>query len=164
MVTFRKLNSTDFPKMLLWLSNEHVKKFWYPDSAYTFEEFSNKYGNKISKGNVAMFVISIDEIEIGYIQSYYVDDLKLFKQTKPVVGIDLFIGEIDYINKGYGPLIIEDYISNMLPNSVDIIGIDPSVSNHAAIKAYKKVGFTHVNTEFNEHEKSELYYMTLHRW
>lgn len=163
MFSYRKLEKKDFPKMFEWLNTKHVKEFWYPDSMFTLEEVSKKYKEKLDKGNVNMFIFSYNDVEIGYIQSYLVDEKELFKETDEMAGIDLFIGEIDYLYKGLGTLVIADHIEKVIPKTIKKIGIDPSIKNEAAIKSYKKVGFKIVNTEYSEYEKGIHHFMIFER-
>lgn len=163
MISFRRLNTNDFQLIFDWLNNSHVKQFWYPDSSFSFGEICNKYNKKIIEKKNDMFIFTYKDKEIGYLQSYEIFDKACFKQSKRMVGIDLFIGEIAYTYKGIGPLVIKDYIDNHVPKNFEIIGIDPAVSNPSAIHAYQKVGFKHVNTEYNSHEKTELFYMIFDR-
>ena len=56
--------------------------------------------------------------------------------------------------------LVADYFTD---DSVQYAVIDPEVRNTIAIKAYKKAGFRHANTAYNEYEKAMAYYMTLSR-
>ncbi len=42
---------------------------------------------------------------------------------------------------------------------VEYVVINPDERNTRAIKAYKKAGFEHSNTAYNEYEKAICYYM-----
>ena len=58
------------------------------------------------------------------------------------MGIDQFIGDENYINKGYGTEIIHLFVKKLFnyPNIKKIItDVDPD--NHRAIRCYQKVGF-----------------------
>ena len=60
------------------------------------------------------------------------------------VGIDQFIGDPNYLGKGYGLLMIKEFISYLTkvlePRTTTII-LDPKPTNIVAIKCYEKVGF-----------------------
>lgn len=163
MISFRRLRHHDLSLLYKWLNNSHVKLFWYPDSSFSLEQIRAKYGPRIDQPDIDMHIIQYNSFEIGYIQSYLISDTAPFKQSEPMVGIDLFIGEIDYTKKCIGPLVISTYISNNIQKNIKIIGIDPSVSNKNAIKAYSKIGFKHVNTEYCFEERSNLHYMVFNR-
>lgn len=64
------------------------------------------------------------------------------------VGTDQFIGELNYIGKGYGTLAIKSFIlflGKINPNITTII-VDPEPNNYAAIRCYEKVGFREIGT------------------
>jgi len=165
LFNFRKVVKSDFPKLYNWLKSEHVKDFWYPDSTFTFEEISTKYSKRLNEGIVDIFIIILNHNEIGYIQSYFIDDNTFFKTSGLGKGIDLYIGEADFIHVGYGKTIITDYIREYVFNNrkVNFVGIDPEINNVIAIKAYEKAGFKHVNTEIDKYSKKLTYYMVMER-
>ncbi len=165
MFNFRRVKEEDFIKLYNWLISEHIKEFWYPDSAFSFDEIIKKYKDRLVEGKVDMFVIVFKGLDIGFIQSYFIEDLTPFKVTELSKGIDLYIGDLSYIHKGFGKNIIRDFIKIHIFNieSVKYAGIDPEVNNIIAIKAYEKAGFTHVNTAIDEYSKKLTYYMVLKR-
>ena len=83
MITFKKFKNSDIDILYIWLNKDHVKRFWYPDCEYSFEEIHAKYSKKFLNDDTNMFIIVIDDIEVGFIQSYIVDDPKLFNSTPP---------------------------------------------------------------------------------
>ena len=65
--------------------------------------------------------------------------------------IDIWIGEADYLNKGYGTQMMQQAINRCFANpEVTAILIDPLRSNVGAIRFYKRLGF-----EFVENRKFE---------
>ncbi len=99
---FRLLATDDFPLILEWLSKEYVKE-WWDDVDDALEKVGRHYG---SEDDVARFILF--EVEgraekpIGYFQYYFVPDGS--------TGIDQFIGEADYINKGVGEQAIRKFV------------------------------------------------------
>ena len=61
------------------------------------------------------------------------------------VGIDIIIGETDFIGKGYGSTILKLFIEKIYKetNATKII-TDPDPNNLTAIRFYEKVGFRKV--------------------
>lgn len=57
-------------------------------------------------------------------------------------GMDLFIGDANYIGKGYGSKIVAQFVGKLfkLPHVTRII-INPDINNIAVIKAYERAGF-----------------------
>ena len=165
MINFRRVSKKDFKKLYFWLNIPHVKEFWDPNDIFTFEEISVKYTKRIKEKKIDIYIFSYNNVDIGFIQSYFVSDLSLFRIEGVVEGIDLYIGDIKYLYKGLGKEIIRQFIENYIfvDNLVEYVVIDPEVRNTSAIKAYKKAGFEHSNTAFNEYEKAMCYYMVLSR-
>ena len=124
-----------------------------------------KYKKRLMENKVKIYIIVIDGIDAGFIQTYFIDDLSSFKVSGISKGIDLYIGDKDYLHKGYGKDIITEFITNFVFNNklVDFVVIDPEVRNKIAIKSYSKAGFKHVNTAFNNYEKVMTYYMVMSR-
>ncbi|XMB72946.1 GNAT family N-acetyltransferase [Mycoplasmatota bacterium WC30] len=165
MVNFKAISENDISKIFNWLNHDHVSKYW-DNKPTTYEEAYNKYTKRIKKGIIQTYLIVCDETEIGLIQTYINKELELYKIEEKSMGIDLFIGELDYVGKGIGPIALKKFIKTKCFNdkTVKYVTIDPSEDNKYAYKAYKKVGFKHVNTALctscKEHNN---YYMILSR-
>lgn len=147
---FRLFTADDFPLMLEWLLKEHVKE-WWDDGDDTLEKVARHYG---SEDDVVRFILvevgRSSEKPIGYFQYYFVSDGS--------IGIDQFIGEEDYINKGVGEQAIRKLIALILQECEPTgIILDPSPDNKRAITCYEKVGFRHYTTE--KAENGKLAYM-----
>lgn len=166
MISFRNVFEPDFITLHNWLKAPHVKEYWYQNESFTYEEVHKKYSKRLSEDVVNMFIIQKNGKDIGYIQTYIVDETKPFLINERIRGIDLYIGDVEYIYKGYGKDIIKKFINNHIFNKIDIryIGIDPEVDNLIAIRAYEKSGFKHVNTEYSKFNKKMTYYMILDRF
>ncbi len=147
---FRVFTTDDFPLMLEWLSKAHVKE-WWNDGDDTLEKVARHYG---MKDDVARFIlVDVDrcnEKPIGYFQYYFVPDGS--------TGIDQFIGEEDYINKGVGERAIRKFVDLVMKEHEPTgIILDPSPDNKRAIRCYEKVGFRHYTIE--KAENGEVAYM-----
>ena len=166
MITFRKLSKTDFMMLHNWLKAPHVKEYWYQNESFTYKEIEEKYSKRLEEGIVESFIIQKNKKDIGFIQTYIIDEPDPFMVKDVIKGIDLYIGDINYIHKGFGKEIINNFVSNYIFNdsSVRYAGIDPEVENTIAIKAYEKSGFKHVNTEYSKYNKNMTYYMILDRF
>jgi aminoglycoside 6'-N-acetyltransferase len=147
MFKFRLLTSDDFPLMLEWLSKEHVKR-WWDDGDDTVEKVARHYGES---NDVERFILvenhDDQEKPIGYFQYYFVPDGS--------IGIDQFIGETDYINRGVGEKSIKMFVQMILrQHQVSKIILDPLPENKRAIRCYEKIGFTHYETRKSENGQS----------
>ncbi|CAN5813658.1 GNAT family N-acetyltransferase [soil metagenome] len=152
-LNFRKLTGEDFPLLLEWLSRKHVREFW--DSGEdTLEIVAQNYAEE---EGVERFILLEEtdggEKPLGYFQYYIV--------SKHTIGIDQFIGEEDYINRGIGTKAIMQFIGMISKkNSPKEIILDPSPENKRAIRCYEKVGFRHYETTIG-YEGKPAYMMRL---
>lgn len=149
---FKPLAESDFPLLLRWLSLPHVRKWWDPEVSYTLELIKQKYesyvrGYKLVDGvkrPIHAYVIYIDGIAVGYIQYFAWQD---FPGECPVMtddkicGIDFYIGEEEFLHKGFAQLILAKFAKEYLENLFDYCIIDVSIENITAQKAFAKAGF-----------------------
>jgi RimJ/RimL family protein N-acetyltransferase len=166
MISFRNLSESDFLMLHNWLRVPHVKEFWYQDESFTYEEIHEKYTKRLKEGVIECYIIKKNNKDIGFIQTYITDESSAFMIKDKIKGIDLFIGEVDFLHKGLGKIIINKFLEYYVFNdpSIRYAGIDPEVDNIIAIKAYEKSGFKHVNTEYSKYNKKMTYYMILDRF
>ena len=166
MISFRNLCEDDFLTLYTWLKVPQVKEYWYQNESFTYQEVHDKYTKRLKEGVVESYIIQKNNKDIGFIQCYIIDEPHAFVVKDKIKGIDLYIGEVDFIHKGYGKDIINSFVKNYIFNdsSIRFTGIDPEVDNLIAIKAYKKSGFKHVNTEYSKYNKKVTYYMILDRF
>ena len=165
LISFREVTEGDFKKLYIWRNLPHVKEFWDPHLDLSYEDIAFKYSKRLEEGKIKIYIIMISDKDIGYIQTYFISDLSSFKISGITKGIDLYIGEADFLHIGLGKDILREFIQKYVFNdkSVEYAAIDPEVDNKIAIKAYKKAGFEHVNTAYNEIEKLISYYMVMSR-
>jgi aminoglycoside 6'-N-acetyltransferase len=145
--SFRILAKEDFSLVSLWLHKPHVKK-WWPDPQETLDEIEKKYGGPIGGDDPTdVYIAEIDGKPIGFIQSYMVSDYPEHAQSIQLdnsVGVDLFIGEEDLIGKGYGTMLLKQFIEKVIRkeygNASSVVA-DPEVANKASVRAFQKAGF-----------------------
>ncbi len=132
--------------MKRWLRKPHVLEFW-PEQM-TDKQITEKYLSHIDSNIVFPFLIYFSETAIGYIQAYqanHVGDGWWPDEKEGTYGLDLFIGEVDYLGKGYGTKVIKSFL-NHIRNTHEvrkwIIDVDPK--NTRAIRCYEKAGFRFV--------------------
>ena len=138
---FRSLTSDDLPLLLEWLSKEHVKQ-WWDAGEDTPEKVARNYGEEEEGLERFILVEAEESIEkpIGYFQHYHVPDGS--------IGIDQFIGEEDYINRGVGTRAIRMFVEMIMrEHKPSRIILDPSPDNKRAIRCYEKVGFRYYETQ-----------------
>lgn len=176
-IRLMKDDLNDYQLMAKWLSDEKVLAFYEGrDNPFSLDRIIETYQPMVIKdepGNPCL--IYYDDIPIGYLQYYALDDLpKIDRQmycleiTNNVYGIDLFIGETNYWNQGIGTKILTlvvDYL--FTPLSAEKIVIDPHVDNTRAIRCYEKCGFVKVKLlpahEFHEGKQIDCWLMAIER-
>jgi len=152
LISFKQVTQEDYPLLLSWFKEPHVASWWpVPEEHESFEHFLIRIR---SRETYAYFVM-IDNKPIGYIQYYLIDrnNEKTGSWLPPLpqatIGTDQFIGNSDYLNKGYGTVFIKEFIGYLkkeLYPEVTTLIVDPEPSNTAAIRCYEKVGFVSMGT------------------
>ena len=146
-ITFKTLSLTDITLMHRWFNMPHVQKF-YSLRHWNKQEVLKKLKPYISgEKPVSGFIIFLDERPIGYVQSYRLIDFPWEDQDFPndivchAAGMDLFIGNPDWIWKGLGFKIIHKFLDEKIWPKFRYCVVDPSIENKAAIRCYEKLGF-----------------------
>lgn len=173
-IIIRNLENTndDINCILKWLNNKNVSDYYGDSRKYTLEEIQNKYVKKIESNFEIPCIIEYNEKPIGYIQYYIVDceeyeipkDLfeKIVKPNEKAIALDLFIGEDEFRDKGFGTKAIKLLISEIFNDkSVNAILIDPKTSNKRAIECYRKCRFKDICVIPNREEKDGIKYDNL---
>lgn len=146
---FKKLTKDDIPLLLRWFKEPHVKEWW--PTPEKDEAILEKFLTRIRSKDTFGFIVFIHDVAIGYIQYYHIN--RKHEKTgswlpaelpKTTVGTDQFIGEEDYLGKGYGTRFIKEFISYLheIEPTITTVIVDPDPENAAAIRCYEKVGFT----------------------
>lgn len=139
---FKPLKKSDLPQLFQWLSLPHVVAWWREQKDWNV--FEKKYGHYIEIDEVGPFFIFHEQKPIGYISwnETASDPIRTESYPQGTYGFDMFIADLDYVGKGYGPQIIKQFIKEILvpKNAVKVI-IDPEIINTRAIRAYEKAGF-----------------------
>lgn len=140
-ITFKRMQSSDFKKIYDWIQQPHVSKWWSDPNDWS--EFKLKFQRKLESPYRSCFIIYVDDTAIGYIQSYAANKFPEWPSEQDgTYGMDLFIGEDDYIGKGYGSRIVAQFVQELFKSpKVERIIINPDINNSAAIKAYERAGF-----------------------
>lgn len=142
------LQAKDERKLHKWLSDPIVLEFYEGrDKSFDLESVKRKFFNRGDEVDRCMVVYQGKEI--GYVQYYpinsYTSNLSVYHGEEGVYGLDQFIGESGFWNKGIGTLLVTsmvDYLFN--EKKASRIIMDPMTSNDRAIKCYEKCGFVKV--------------------
>ena len=157
MISFQPLNTEDYTLLLAWLAKPHVKQ-WWDDGDDTLEKVAEHYGEEAGEERFVIWYqesSSESSAPIGYIQSY--------REGDGAMGIDLFLGEERFVNRGIGTQVLQSFIQQAIErHDPPYFVIDPALENARAIRCYEKVGFRRYATVLNE-EGKPAYMMRLDR-
>jgi RimJ/RimL family protein N-acetyltransferase len=95
-------------------------------------------------------------------EDFPIEKVMLTNNTN-VAGIDTFIGEVDFLHKGFGAVYTRKFLREIVfpePGITSCI-IDPEPANKIAIRAYQKAGFSYSHTAWNAEDSVEAYIMTI---
>lgn len=137
-IDLREISIEDTPIILRWRNSNSVKEHFIYQETLTKEQHENWLKTQVYTHKTAQFIIieSSSNYEIG---SAYLRDIDR-KNSKAELGI--YIGEIEYLGKGYGReviLLLLKYGFEKL--KLNKIFLRVLKENANAIKAYEKVGF-----------------------
>ena len=136
---FRTVAETDLPLIAGWLAEPHVAQ-WWGDPATEIASIRDH----IDSDAVEPLVVELRGRPIAYLQSYdphLEDDHPYADQPFGTLGIDLFIGPPDFLDKGHGPAIIGQFAEALFEEGSPRVIADPHVDNERAIRTCQKAGF-----------------------
>ena len=89
----------------------------------------------------------------------------MLKINPNAAGIDTFIGEVDFLHKGFGTVYLRKFLKEITFREPGITSciIDPEPSNKIAISAYQKAGFRYSHRAWNAEDNVAAYIMTINR-
>lgn len=168
-ISLRLLNEQDKNLLLKWLTDERVLNFWEGKSAvFDLDRITEDfYGEE--NVEVIRTIIEYQGQAIGYLQMYKLDNEALEEYSyqsinKVIYGVDQFIGEPEYWNKGIGTKfmrLVLQYLTNS--KGAEIVILDPHADNPRAIRCYEKVGFKKIKFlpkhELHDGEMVDCYLM-----
>ncbi len=121
-----------------WLSQPHAREWW----GEVEDELALIYDGK---GEHEPYLACVEGELVAYIQAWWPSqhpDLPwqhgMGRDTR---GIDIAIGDEKNLNRGLGSHIIKNFARRLLEQGSTRVVIDPDITNHLAIAAYRKAGF-----------------------
>jgi aminoglycoside 6'-N-acetyltransferase len=134
-----------------WLSDRHVLEYYEGrDTPFSLERVQQKYAPRVQRRHptIPCFFLKSDK-PIGYLQYYALSPADCAAFELPVTaapfGMDLFIGEPRYWNRGLGSTYVQlatHYLFTAC--AATHITLDPRIENLRAIRCYEKCGFQKV--------------------
>jgi len=150
-IRFMRDSTEDMGLLYRWLNDEQVLTYIEaPGASFTREQIEAKYGPRArGEDYVIPCILEHDQVPIGYLQYYpLLEDEMLAYEAEPDglhYAIDLFIGEVDYWDRGIGTIALRAVVDDLFDvRQADSIYIDPATWNKRAIRCYEKCGFRHV--------------------
>lgn len=147
IIQFVPLNEFHFSLICQWFNKPHVQAF-YSLRVWTSEEVRNKLTPYLQhEKGIKGFVIYLDKQPVGYTQCYPIKDHPWENQDLPddvileAGGLDLFIGEEEYLGKGVSFQIINSFLKEHIWPSYKYCLVDPDVRNKASLRLFQKCGF-----------------------
>ena len=147
-ISFKSLSEKHFSFIHTWFNTPHIQAF-YSLKTWTIEEVCQKLTPYIQGiGEIKSYVIDFDKIPIGYIQYYPVKKHPWENQdlTQEIIqnsaGIDFFIGDKEFIGKGFGIQILNIFLENYIWPHYRYCLADPDIRNEASMRLFKQCGFT----------------------
>lgn len=145
----RNLEAEDKYLLVKWLSNPEVLQYYEGrDNPFDLEKVEKDFYS-ITDREVRC-IIQYENVDIGYIQFYQLDeDSRILygygESIEVIYGMDQFIGEVNYWNKGIGTQLINLMVNFLVEQKkADKIAMDPQTWNVRAISCYEKCGFRKV--------------------
>lgn len=158
-LTVRLLENNDDALLVKWLSDPQVLEFYEGRDRPHDIELVRKHFFENREGITAC-IIQYDNVDIGYIQYYVIDVEERLEYGYSdfqglIYGLDQFIGEAAYWNRGIGTQLIKNMIQHLVEHEhADKIVMDPQVRNSRALHVYEKCGFKKIKLLAN-HERHE---------
>ncbi|MCL2819685.1 MAG: acetyltransferase [Oscillospiraceae bacterium] len=156
-INLKPLDDDDISLAEKWLNKKHVKK-WFDIPECSLDDWLYEMRERKSEFKfLNHFIVLAEATPIGFCQYYRCSDaLEDWYGDVPLQGtysIDYFIGEEDYLGKGYGKAMINTLISKIfsLPDAERIL-VETDKNNIESINTLLSIGF-------NYDSINDLYFM-----
>jgi len=160
-VNFRAATASDLELLQHWDRQEHVIASDPEDEDWEYELSRNPTWR-------ALLIAEVEGTPIGCVQIIdpYEEDTHYWGEVdQNKRAIDIWIGEKDYLNKGFGTQMMQQAIAICFSEPlVSEILIDPLSTNHAAIRFYKRLGFDFVEERTFNQDLCEVYSLKREKW
>ncbi|MBY0123010.1 GNAT family N-acetyltransferase [Bacillus sp. S/N-304-OC-R1] len=142
----REIRIDDNHLLAKWLSDPIILEYYEGrDNPFDIKKVNKKFYNR--QDGVNRCIIQFNQTPIGYIQFYELDHETREKygyisDQRIIFGMDQFIGEHAYWNKGIGTMLVTSMINYLITEKhADLVVMDPRVQNERALRCYEKCGF-----------------------
>ncbi|RLQ95917.1 GNAT family N-acetyltransferase [Falsibacillus albus] len=159
-ILVRELEEKDVYLLSKWLSDPAVLQYYEGrDRPHNQEMIYEHYYSR--ERDLTGCIIEYNQKEIGYLQFYPLSNHEKaeygYGEQEKLFGMDQFIGEPEYWNRGIGTKLIRMMISHIKDcHHPQKLIMDPQEWNERALRCYEKCGFRRVKLmpkhEFHEGE------------
>lgn len=154
----REVEENDVPLLSKWLSDQRVLYF-YEGRDQPYDEVKVRNEFLASTESMVRCIVEWEKEPIGYLQLYMVDEDSRKKfgylPEEPVWGMDQFIGEPAYWNRGIGTMLVQASLNYLVKEKgAQFVIMAPQIRNTRAIRCYEKCGFKKVQM-LPRHEKHD---------
>jgi len=125
LTNFREASIEDIPQ-IIEIMNRGYHQNWD----------SNYYKNLIIDGNSFAYVLSLNEVIIGFITG---------KKSRDICDIYMIIVDIKYRRQGFANLLLSKTITALSDLKITVFFLEVAETNNQAINLYQKNGFIAVN-------------------
>lgn len=143
--TFARLTRADFPQMLDWLSQPHVRAWWgAPDAELALLE------QALDSDQTDLRLVLLGGRAFAFVQDYAVPPgAEASAEGAPYLaayppgsrGMDTFLGAPDLLGQGHAARYLRQRAEALLAEGAARLVIDPDPSNERAVRAYRRAGF-----------------------
>ncbi|WP_410982916.1 GNAT family N-acetyltransferase [Bacillus cereus] len=158
-LSIRNVVEDDVTIISKWLTNPEVLQYYEGRDNPQSPEKIRMHFIHTPKSDEKRCLVEYAGEPIGYIQIYPIDsewkELYGYRENQNIWGMDQFIGEPTYWNRGIGTELVQAaiiYITDEL--GAEAIAMDSRISNERVIRCYEKCGFQKVK-KLKEHELHE---------
>ncbi len=138
----------DYTLLAHWLTDPSVLEYYEGrDKPFSLERVQQKYAPRVQHRHPAIPCFMLDTNKpIGYLQYYPLSPAQCMAFDLPTTahpfGMDLFIGESAYWNRGFGTTYVQLATHYLIRAcAATHVTLDPRVDNLRAIHCYGKCGF-----------------------
>ncbi len=171
-IIFRPLAEADLTLLHRWLNTPHVSQWWEVNGKINpdYSAVSGKFMPRIrGLEPVNCFLVLYDTRPVAFIESCRMEDFPTEKAALRIpanaVGVDTFIGETDFLHKGFGAVYIRKFLKEIIFREPGINSciVDPEPANKIAVRAWEKAGFNFSHQVWNGEDKVMPQIMTVSR-
>lgn len=119
LISFRQMATEDLPLMHRWINQDADVRRWWSKDAGPFQKIVDKYAPRIAgKEPTRGYIIAHADKPIGYIQEYRIGDYpewaRVVQIDEAAAGVDLFIGEADFRDRGLGAALLREFLRHVV--------------------------------------------------